>query len=280
MKESLRILVSTVVNQKLYMSLILMLIGTVFYKAIEGAINKILDRDKKHKRLDKKGKTMIKLFTNTAKYIIIIIVGVLILQIYGVNVNSLVAGLGLVSIIAGLAIQDPLKDIITGFNIITDDYYSLGDVINIDGIEGKVIQLGIRTTKILDTKKGDIYVFANRNISKVTKVSEELYLDVPLSYEDQIIKQEEVLNNACEKIKKIEHVTEAKYLGLNEFASSALIYKIKILCKPEFKFEVKRKANRIIKLELDQNKLIVPYTQITIHNANTKNSWVRHNDLV
>ena len=254
MKESLRNLIGTVVNQKLYMSLLLLIIGIVFYKTVERAINKILDRDKKHKRLDKKGKTMIKLFTNTAKYIIIIIVGVLILQIYGINVNSLVAGL------------------ISGINIITDDYYSLGDVINIDGIEGKVIQLGVRTTKIIDTKKGDIYVFANRNISKVTKVSEELYLDIPLSYEDSIIKQEEVLNDACEKIKKLEHVTDAKYIGLNEFASSALMYKIKILCKPEFKLEVKRKSNKIIKLELDQNKLTVPYTQITIHNANTKNS--------
>ena len=115
-------------------------------------------RDKKSKRLDKKGKTMIKLFTNTVKYLIITIAIALILQVYGINVNSLIAGLGLVSVIAGLAIQDPLKDIVSGINIITDDYYSLGDVINIDGIEGKVIQLGVRTTKILDTKRGDIYV--------------------------------------------------------------------------------------------------------------------------
>ena len=124
----------------------------------------------------------------------------------------------------------------------------------------------------MDTKRGDIYVFANRNISKVTKVSEELYIDIPLSYEDQIIKQEKILNEACKHIQKLEHVTDAKYIGLNEFATSAIVYKIKVLCKPEFKFQVKRQANRIIKLELDKNKLSIPYTQITIHNANTKNS--------
>ena len=272
MNENLQKIIEIITNKKIYLPVLIVIIGIIIYKIIEQSINQLMERDKKHKRLDKKGKTMVKLITNIAKYIIIAIVAALILQIYGINVNSLVAGLGLVSIIAGLAIQDPLKDIISGINIITDDYYSLGDVINIDGIEGKVIQLGVRTTKIIDTKKGDIYVFANRNISKVTKVSEELYLDIPLSYEDSIIKQEEVLNDACEKIKKLEHVTDAKYIGLNEFASSALMYKIKILCKPEFKLEVKRKSNKIIKLELDQNKLTVPYTQITIHNANTKNS--------
>ena len=243
MNEFLNKIQHDILDKKIVMAIIIILIGIIIYKIIERAINKLLDRDKKNKRLDRKSKTMIKLIDNIVKYIIIAIVGVLILQIYGINVNSIVAGLGLVSIIAGLAIQDPLKDIISGINIITDDYYALGDVVNIDGIEGKVIQLGIRTTKILDTKRGDVYVFANRNISKVTKVSEELYLDVPLSYEDQIIKQE-----------------------------SALVYKIKIMCKPEFKYQVKRQSNRIIKLELDKNKLSIPYNQITVHNANTKNS--------
>lgn len=262
----------SIFDKKLYLSIIIILIGTIFYKVIERTINKLLDRDKKNKRLDKKSKTMIRLFTNTAKYIVIIIAIALILQIYGINVNSLIAGLGLVSVIAGLAIQDPLKDIVSGINIITDDYYALGDVINIDGIEGKVIQLGVRTTKIIDTKRGDIYIFANRNISKVTKVSEELYIDVPLSYEEQIVKQEKILNEACEKIQKLEHVTDAKYIGLNEFASSALIYKIKILCKPEYKYQVKRQSNRIIKMDLDKNKLSIPYTQIVVHNPNTKNS--------
>lgn len=272
MNEFLNKIQHDILDKKIVMAIIIIIIGIIIYKIIERAINKLLDRDKKNKRLDRKSKTMIKLIDNIVKYIIIAIVGVLILQIYGINVNSIVAGLGLVSIIAGLAIQDPLKDIISGINIITDDYYALGDVVNIDGIEGKVIQLGIRTTKILDTKRGDIYVFANRNISKVTKVSEELYIDIPLSYEDQIIKQEKILNEACKQIQKLDNVTEAKYIGLNEFASSALVYKIKIMCKPEFKYQVKRQSNRIIKLELDKNKLSIPYNQITLHNANTKNS--------
>ncbi len=272
MQDLINNLQINIFDKKLYLSIIIVLISIILYKIIQRTINKLLDRDKKNKRLDKKGKTMIKLFTNTVKYIIMVIAIALILQVYGINVNSLIAGLGLVSVIAGLAIQDPLKDIVSGINIITDDYYSLGDVINIDGIEGKVIQLGVRTTKILDTKRGDIYVFANRNISKVIKVSEELYIDVPLSYDDSIIKQEKILNEACEKIQKLEHVSEAKYLGLNEFDSSAIIFKIKILCKAEFKYQIKRQANRIIKLDLDKNKLSIPYTQIVIHNSNTKNS--------
>ena len=84
--------------------------------------------------------------------------------------------------------------------------------------------------------------------------------------------QEKILIKACEKIEKLDNVKETTYLGLNEFADSALIYKIKILCKQEHKYEVKRQSNKIIKQELDQNNMSIPYPQITIHNSNTKNS--------
>lgn len=266
MNENIKKILDLIVNKKIYLPVIIIIIGVVIYKIIEHSINKIMEKDKQHKRLDKKGKTMVKLINNIAKYIIIAIVVALILQIYGINVNSLIAGLGLVSIIAGLAIQDPLKDIVTGINIITDDYYSLGDVISVDNIEGKVIQLGIRTTKIKDTKNGNIYVIANRNISKITKVSEELYLDVPIPYEENISKVEKVLRNACNNIEKIDNVHKAESIGLNEFASSSLVFKIKILCNPEYKYQVKRKSNKIIKLELDKEKISIPYPHLTIKN--------------
>ena len=163
-------------NNKLYISVAIVVIGIIVYEIIKKTINKILEKDKQRNKLDKKGRTVVKLFTNIIKYVIIVIVGVLVLQIYGVNVNSIVAGLGLVSVVAGLAIQDPLKDIVTGVNIITDDYFSLGDVVKIGDVEGKVVYLGVRTTKIKDIANGNVLVLANRNIDKVIKISDEMYM--------------------------------------------------------------------------------------------------------
>lgn len=252
-------------NNKLYISAVIALIGIIVYQVIKRTINKILEKDKERKKLDKKGRTVVKLFTNIIKYVIIVIVGVLILQIYGVNVNSIVAGLGLVSVVAGLAIQDPLKDIVTGVNIITDDYFSLGDVVKIDDIEGKVVYLGVRTTKIKDTANGNILVLANRNIDKVIKVSDEIYMEIPLSYEDDTDKIVKILNKALERIRKHENVIEADYIGIDKFADSSINYKLKILCKPENKFAVRRFVNGAIKKELDKNGISIPYPQLTIH---------------
>lgn len=264
--ETMKNILSKLNSNKLYISAIIAVIGIIIYQIIKRTINKILEKDKKRNKIDKKGRTVVKLFTNVIKYVIIAIVGVLILQIYGVNVNSLVAGLGLVSVVVGLAIQDPLKDIITGVNIITDDYFSLGDVIKVDDIEGKVVQLGVRTTKIKDVANGNILVIANRNISKVLKISEELYIDIPLSYEDETEKIAKILNKVCTNIQKLEDVLEAKYLGIGSFEDSSINYKLQIKCKPDVKLTIKRNVYNMAKSELDKNGISIPYPQLTIHN--------------
>lgn len=261
-------IVDIVINNKFYTSIIIIVIALIFYTVISRTINKFIERDKnKNQRLDKKGRTIFRLFNNIIKYVIIIITCVLILQVYGVNVNSLVAGLGLVSVIAGLAIQDPLKDMISGMNIVSDNYFALGDVVHIDNFEGKVIEIGARTSKLKDIINGDILVIANRNISKTIKLSNQLYLSVSLSYEDETEKIDKILINICKDVKKLEHVIECEYLGLCSFEESSIIYKFKILCNPEFKPTVSREVNQILKSQLEKNGINIPYPQLTIHNG-------------
>ena len=55
-----------------------------------------------------------------------IIATLFVLQLLGFNVSSVIAGVGIVSAIVGLSLQDALKDIIMGFNIIIDSYFSVG----------------------------------------------------------------------------------------------------------------------------------------------------------
>lgn len=265
MEESITKIIENVISNKTYLSIAIAIIAFVIYKAIELTINKVLEKDLKVKKLDRKSRTVFTLFTNVIKYVVFVIAIVLILQIHGVNVNSLVAGLGLISVIVGLAIQDPLKDIISGMNIVKDEYFAVGDSVRIDDIEGKVIEMGVRTTKIQDFKYGNILTIANRNISKAIKISHELYIDVPLSYEDDTKRLEEILRSAASNIEKLEEVEEATYIGIQQFADSCIIFKMKILCKPEYKLAIGRAANRIIKLELDMNGVSVPYPQLTIH---------------
>ena len=90
------------------------------------------------------------------------------MQINGINVTSLVAGLGILSAIVGLALQDVIKDIVTGLRIVSEHYFGVGDVIMYEDIEGEVIELSIRSTTIRNINNDEITTISNRLFSKAT----------------------------------------------------------------------------------------------------------------
>ncbi|MBP3841709.1 MAG: mechanosensitive ion channel family protein [Bacilli bacterium] len=253
-------------SKNLIMSLIVILVGIIVYSVVASMINKASSRTTKNDSANKKRKTYLRLFNSVFKYLVIIIVCVIVLQIYGINVTSIIAGLGVVSVIAGLALQDALKDIIMGFNIIVDEYFSVGDILKIGDVEGKVVVLGFKSTKLLDINTGNTYTISNRNISDALIISKDIFIDIPLPYELKLARVEKVIGNIINQIKELEDVEDAMYLGPALFDSSAINYKIKVVAKSSIKNQTKRNALRLIKLELDKNNIDIPYTQIDIHN--------------
>ncbi len=252
-------------SKKFIQSIVVLILAIILYKIVSSIINKASGKNIKNDKVSKKKKTYLRLFNSIFKYLIMFIAIVIILGIYGVNVTSILAGLGVVSVIAGLALQDALKDIIMGFNIIVDDYFVVGDVLKIGDIEGKVVELGFKSTKMKDILTGNIYTISNRNISEANVMSDILFMNVPLPYELKLKQSEEVLNEIVENIKKLDSVKDATLLGLNEFDSSAIIYKLKIQALPENRYTVKRASNREIKLVLEEHKIDIPYNQLDVH---------------
>lgn len=241
-------------------SVITIIVGIILYLIINKAINSFLKR----KTISNKKKTLIKLINNIVKYILLILILLVILELNGINITSIIAGLGVATLVAGLALQDALKDIIMGFNLIFDNYFSVGDVIQIDNITGKVLELGIKATKIRDIYTNSIMTIANRNIDKAIVISNWLDIDLPLPYEKSKKDIETIIKIIEKECKKVNEITNIEYKGIQEFDSSSINYKIRIYCKPEDKPQVLRDANNIIKEVLDDNKLSVPYTQIRL----------------
>lgn len=251
-------------DKRLIFSFIIILLSLLIYNIIKKIVNIRINNLVDSNNLNKK-KTYLKLIKNVMKYLLIILNIILILQVYGINVSSIIAGLGIVSLITGLALQDAFKDIIAGFNIIIDNYFSVGDVIKLDGIEGKVLEIKLKVTKIKDIDNQNIYVVANRNIIKSLNISNIFDIDIPIPYEEKISKVEEIIDEMCNEISKVKDVKDIKYMGINEYGDSAIFYKIRIWCIPEFKNQIRRESLRLIKSSLDKNKISIPYTQIDIH---------------
>lgn len=253
----------SIISKELIISVIIIILGILIYFIIKSIINRILD---KRKYVSKKKKTYLKLFNSIFKYLIMAIVVITVLQVNGINVSSIIAGLGIVSLIAGFALQDALKDIIMGFNIIVDEYYSIGDVIKIDNIEGKVLEVGLKSTKMKDINTNNIFIIANRNISKSHIISTQFDIDIPVPYNEKITRIENIIDDIIKQIKGMKNITDVEYRGLNKFGDSAIYYKIRMYAKAEYQPQLKRDINRIVKLELDRNNIDIPFMQIDIHN--------------
>ena len=114
-------------NEKFYLPVAYLLLGIIIYNIIRVLINKI----SKNKHIDKKKRTIISLIKNIIKYLILIIVALSILSIYGVNTSGILASIGVIGVIIGLALQDLIADFLAGLSIIFDNKYSIGDVVSI-----------------------------------------------------------------------------------------------------------------------------------------------------
>ena len=132
---------------------------------------------------NKKRKTYLRMFRSFVVAAVIIIVVLIVLQLLGINVSSMLAGVGIASIVIGFALQDAMKDIFRGLEIVSDNYYDIGDVIKYDDNVGQVLSINLRTTKMQDMNSMNIVSIANRNIDKVEVLTGYIYLEVPLPYE-------------------------------------------------------------------------------------------------
>lgn len=255
-----------VIKMKIVDSIIITLFSFLLYKIITRILKKSEESSKFKLFTSNKGRTYIKLTNSIIRYIFIIVTLLILLQINGINISSVLAGVGVLGVIFGLAIQDWLKDIIRGASILSDNYFRVGDIVNYKGIEGSVLVIGLKTTKIQELKTGNITSIANRNIDEIGIVSNLVYLNVPMPYELSVEKAEKVVIDIVKKIKKNANVHNCEYVGVNELAESFINYYLKIECNQLYKFQVKRDAQRTILIEMEKNGISVPYNQVDIHN--------------
>ncbi|MBR5408475.1 mechanosensitive ion channel family protein [Candidatus Saccharibacteria bacterium] len=117
-------------------------------------------------------KTISKMLSSILKYVFLIIILLVVLAVFGVNVASLLAGLGILTAILGLAFQDMIKDFIAGVAIIAEDQFGVGDtvIVQADGFKGVVTEIGLKTTEVRD-EKGNVKIMANHNIDGLINCS-------------------------------------------------------------------------------------------------------------
>ena len=149
---------------KRFIGTVITVVGLIcLYVILKNLIDKILNIRTKNLKTDiRKINTLKSLFKNIIKYVLLFVGIVVILSLFGIDTITLLAGLGVVGVVVGLALQDILKDFFSGIFIIIENQFQVGDTIEVQGFKGEVIALGLKSTRI---KKytGEIKIVSNRN---------------------------------------------------------------------------------------------------------------------
>ena len=215
---------------------------------------------------DKRRKTYSRMLRSIVLAAILVVVILIILQLLGVNVSSMLAGVGIASIVIGFALQDAMKDIFRGLEIVNGGYYNIGDIIKYGDNYGQVLSITLRTTRIQDYNSMNIVSNANRDIDKVELVSSYIYITVPLPLRIKPVAADLLVTEIAKNIANLPNVTSSENQGVTAITNSSLNYQIQLTCDPTLKLPVRRAALSEVVSTLASHKIPLPANQIELLN--------------
>jgi moderate conductance mechanosensitive channel len=209
---------------------------------------------------ERRESTLLKLLENIITYVIYFVSTMMILEYCGIPVKGLLAGAGILGLAVGFGAQSLVKDIISGFFVIFEDQFSVGDYIKINPFEGEVLEIGLRTTK-LKSKTGELHVIPNGSIIQVTNYSilnSVSIVDVAIANDQKSELAEKLIQQQLSGLEmKIEDIVTSPVLkGIETHSPEELVLRIVTETKPMKEEEVSRLIRKEVKTILDEFDIV------------------------
>ena len=186
----------------------------------------------------------------------------------GINVTPVAALAGLASLALGFGAQNLVRDIITGFYIILEDQYVVGDIIQIAETVGRVEHITLRRTVVRDAR-GALVTVANGDIRTVANLSRDwsqTFVDVSLSPEVPQERALQLLDAAAAELRNDPAWSQAlvdgpRILGLQHFDQASSTVRLQVRTTPSRQDDVARELRRRIQLEFQRRGIPVSGVQ-------------------
>ena len=205
-----------------------------------------------------RGQTVVTLLRSLTHYVAAIVILCWGLSLFGVDVNTIVASVGVLALVIGFGAESLIADVVTGFFMLFENQYNVGDIVEVNGFRGTVKEIGIRTTAIMDTGK-----ILNRsdNASVASAV-----IDIP--YQTDLEKLESQLPALMEDIYSRHRdvmLSAPRYLGVQELGASGITLKFIVEIEEGNIFSVPRVLNHDLLLGFRKLGVECPFPQLDVH---------------
>jgi small-conductance mechanosensitive channel len=219
--------------------------------------------------------TLLGVFHNAMSITIIVGGTLMICEEVGVAAGPLMGGAAVLGLAIAFGAQNLIRDYFHGFVILLENQYKLNDVLKIGDISGQVEQITLRMTVLRDVE-GNVHFIPNGKIDSVTNMTHgwsRAVLDVAISYDEDPDRALDVLAQVCEELRHDTKYSDlilepAEILGVESLGDSAVMLKFFVKTRPTSKSKVKRELLRRIKLRFQQEQILTPTKNKTVHHVN------------
>ena len=218
-----------------------------------------------------RARSMISIFDSLLKYVAGLVILCWGLSIFGVNVSTIVASVGILALIVGFSAESLIADVVTGAFMIFENQYNVGDIVEVDNFRGTVTKIGIRTTCITDP--GDNVKIVNNSamkniLNRSDKVSRSIS-DIGIPYGTDLEKLESQIPSLMHEIfaahpDMMKNAPE--YLGVQALADSAVVLRFIVDVEEKDIYAGARALNHDLLLGFRRLGVECPFPQVDVHN--------------
>ena len=238
-----------------------------FLRRIVGRVENKVSEHTTPIRTLQRTQTLTKVLSSAGVVIIWVLSIFYVLSELSFNLAPLLAGVGIVGLAVGFGAQNLVRDVVTGFFILLEDQYGVGDIVQINQIAtGKVEQLTLRVTGLRDLD-GAMHYMANGSIDHVANRSKDwarAVIDVGVGYNEQPERVRSVLMRVAKEAKEDPELgrtlfTEPQVLGVERIGEYEIVWRIIAETKPARQWEVSRALRERIKVAFDRERIEIPF---------------------
>jgi small-conductance mechanosensitive channel len=220
--------------------------------------------------------------------LVVILLGTLLglLHELGFDVAPLIAGAGIAGLAVGFGAQHLVRDLITGFFILLENQFRVGDVVDIGGKAGLVEAINLRTTVLRDIE-GKVHIIPNGSIDVVTNMTREwsrVVLDVGVAYKESVDRVMQVLEEIGKALEddpdwNAKIVEPLTIPGVNALGDSSVDIRVMLKVRPAAQWDVGRELRRRIKNRFDELGIEIPFPHMTLYVGEGAQGTVFHRAL-
>ena len=151
------------------------LVGAVLFRLAAGYLVKAIvkkfedDNPEEDTAVEKRMYTISSIVNNAINIFILVVAMLTIMSEWGLDIGPLLAGAGIIGLAVGFGAQTLVKDVVTGFFILLENSFNVGDDVELSGKVGKVIKMNLRTTVLID-EESNVFTIPNSTIGPIKKM--------------------------------------------------------------------------------------------------------------